>query len=98
MRSGRWQRWINSFWLLALSLAFAASTSGKLQPGAGLLVFLAHPQDHPKSHRPQDDENDQEEMGLPGILRHWDGFKRRIRTRVLLQIVHVRISTDYTTA
>jgi hypothetical protein len=40
MRSGRWQRWINSFWLLALSLAFAASTSGKLQPGAGYLSFL----------------------------------------------------------
>ncbi len=36
-------------------------------------------------------------MGLPCIRRHRHRFKGRIRTGVLLQIVHVRISTDYTT-
>jgi hypothetical protein len=37
-------------------------------------------------------------MGLLRISWHGYGLKWRVRTDVLLQIVHVRISTDYTTA
>ena len=74
------------------------TNSGKASAGSRLLVFSAHPQDQRKSYRPHDDRKDQEEMGLFRISWHGHGLKWRIRTGVLLQIVHVRISTDYTTA
>jgi hypothetical protein len=62
-----------------------------------LLASPAHPQEQRKSHHPRNNHNDEDEMGLPCIRGHWYRFKRRVRTDVLLQGVHVRISTDYTT-